>query len=43
MDTAGLLVLLANLAVLGLNLKLYTETLKDRAMQRRHDERREGK
>lgn len=32
---AGLLVLLANVAVLGLNLKLYTEWVKDRNMERR--------
>jgi len=33
--TINLLILLANLAVLGLNLKLYTEMLKDAAMNRR--------
>jgi hypothetical protein len=33
--TASLLILLANLAVLGLNLKLYTECLKDRKMDSR--------
>lgn len=36
MSTAvNLLILLANLAVFGLNLKLYTEALKDSAMNRR--------
>lgn len=34
-DTAGILILLANLAILGLNLKLYTEILKDKSMDRR--------
>lgn len=31
----GLLILLANLGVLGLNLKLYTEILKDKSQDRR--------
>ena len=35
MTTVNLLILLANLAVLGLNLKLYTEYVKDRAQDRR--------
>jgi len=34
-DTAGILILLANIAILGLNLKLYTEILKDKSMDRR--------
>jgi hypothetical protein len=34
---AGLLILLANIAILGLNLKLYTEYFKQRAQERRHD------
>jgi hypothetical protein len=32
---AGALILLANLAVFGLSLKLYTEYVKDRAQDRR--------
>lgn len=35
MDAANILILLANLAVLGLNLKLYTEILKDKSQDRR--------
>jgi hypothetical protein len=35
MLTVELLILLANLAVFGLNLKLYTEALKDRRMTER--------
>jgi len=36
MNTAtSVLILLANIAVLGLNLKLYTEILKDQSMNRR--------
>jgi hypothetical protein len=33
----NLLILLANLAVLGLTLKLYTEYFKDKAQDRRKD------
>lgn len=36
-EAVGALILLANLAVLGLNLKLYTEFLKDRKMDARHE------
>jgi hypothetical protein len=32
---SGLLILLANLGILGLNLKLYTEILKDKSQDRR--------
>ena len=39
MDVASLLVLLANLAVLGLNLKLYTEILKDKSQDKRAEKR----
>lgn len=35
METTNLLFLLANLAVLGLNLKLYTEVLKDKSQDTR--------
>lgn len=34
-EVTGVLILLANLAVLGLNLKIYTEYVKDRAQDRR--------
>lgn len=34
-DAASILILLANLGVLGLNLKLYTEILKDHSQNRR--------
>jgi len=37
---AGLVLLLAHLAVLGLSLKLYTEILKERAQQNRADKPR---
>lgn len=33
---AGLLILIANLAVLGINFKLYTEYFKDRSMDKRY-------
>jgi hypothetical protein len=36
-EFTGVLILLANLAVLGLNLKLYTEILKDQSQNRRAD------
>lgn len=35
MEVTGLLVLLANLATLALNIKLYTEILKDKSQDRR--------
>jgi hypothetical protein len=35
MDEAGVLILLANLGILGLNLKLYTEYFKDRSQDNR--------
>jgi len=34
-DVTGVLILLANIAILGLNLKLYTEVLKDKSMDHR--------
>ena len=34
---ANLLILIANAIMFGLNLKLYTEWFKDRAIQRRKD------
>jgi hypothetical protein len=34
-ELIGVLVLLANIAVLGLNLKIYTEILKDKKMDAR--------
>ena len=39
MTAAEVGILIANLIVFGLNLKLYTETLKDRNMERRHGAR----
>lgn len=36
----GLAVLLANIATLGLNLKIYTEVMKERAQQRRAEEKK---
>jgi len=35
MDIASLLILLANIAILGLNIKLYTEYFKDRSQTNR--------
>lgn len=35
MLTAEVLILLANIAILGLNLKLYTEYFKDRRIENR--------
>ena len=34
-DAASILILLANIAILGLNLKLYTEILKDKSQDNR--------
>ncbi len=37
MTTCGLLILLCNIAVLGLSLKLYTEYFKDRSASKRKE------
>ena len=36
-NSVGLLIVLANLVILGLNLKLYTEYFKDRSQVRRKE------
>ena len=42
-DIAGLLILLANLAILGINLKVYTEQVKDKNIDKRVKQQYEPK